>query len=84
MTGVYILECADGTLYTGATKNLTNRLQRHTLGKAAKYTRSRLPINLVYWEPHDEYSSALRREAVIKKMNKNKKLGLLNSSAEIL
>ena len=84
MTGVYILECADGTLYTGATKNLTNRLQQHTLGKAAKYTRSRLPINLVYWEPHDEYSSALRREAVIKKMNKNKKLGLLNSSAEIL
>lgn len=84
MTGVYILKCADGTLYTGATKNLTNRLQQHNLGKASKYTRSRLPVDLVYWEPHSEYNSALRREAEIKKMNKSKKQCLMSSTVEIL
>ena len=58
---VYILRCGDGTLYTGCTNDLPRRLQAHQSGRGAKYTRSRLPVELVYWESFSNKSSALRR-----------------------
>ena len=48
---VYLLRCSDGTLYTGCTNNLDRRLAAHNAGKGTKYTRSRRPVALVYWEP---------------------------------
>ena len=63
---VYILRCGDGTLYTGCTNDLPRRLQAHQSGRGAKYTRSRLPVELVYQEAVPDRSAALRREAAIK------------------
>ena len=59
---VYILRCGDGTLYTGCTNDLPRRLQAHQSGRGAKYTRSRLPVELVYQEAVPDRSAALRRE----------------------
>ena len=73
---VYILECGDGTLYTGITVNLERRLAAHGSGSASKYTRSRLPVRLLYQENHPTRSSALRREAFIKTLSRDEKLGL--------
>lgn len=65
---VYMLQCADRSLYTGITLDLEQRLQRHNDGKGARYTRSRLPVELVYSEPAPDRSQAQRREAEIKRM----------------
>ena len=65
---VYILRCGDGTLYTGCTNDLPRRLQAHQSGRGAKYTRSRLPVELVYQEAVPDRSAALRREAAIKRL----------------
>ena len=73
---VYILECRDGTMYTGITVDLDLRLAVHASGSASKYTRSRLPVRLVYQETHPTRSSALRREAGIKKLSRAGKLSL--------
>jgi putative endonuclease len=73
---VYILECRDGTLYTGITIDLPRRLQAHQRGTASRYTRARLPVRLVHEEPQPDRSSALRREAQIKKMPREWKLSL--------
>lgn len=70
----YVLECADGTLYTGITNDLDRRLAAHAQGTAAKYTRGRQPIKLVYAEPHCGRGSASRREAEIKKLSRREKL----------
>lgn len=75
---VYILSCADGSLYTGATTALEKRLEKHQLGKASRYTRSRLPVVLVYRESCPGYAAALRREAEIKKMPRSQKERLLS------
>lgn len=75
--GCYLLECADGTLYTGITNDPERRLASHNQGTAAKYTRSRLPVRLVYWEPQPDRASALRREARIKKLERAAKLALV-------
>ena len=74
---VYILECADGTLYTGVTNDLDNRITAHNAGKGAKYTRSRLPVKLIYRETTTDRSSALRRELSIKNLSRADKLGLI-------
>jgi len=74
---VYILRCGDGTLYTGCTNDLTRRVKAHQEGKGAKYTRSRLPVELVYSEPAADRSQALRREAAIKRLTRREKLGLM-------
>ena len=66
---VYILKCADGTLYTGWTTNLENRIKAHNSKKGAKYTRSRTPVELFYNEEFETKSEALKREAAIKKMS---------------
>ncbi len=79
MCYVYILECADKTLYTGWTVNLDNRIKVHNNGKASKYTRARLPVKLVYSEVYEEKVSAQRREWQIKQMSRQEKLKLIES-----
>lgn len=76
---VYILSCADGTLYTGWTTHLEQRVEVHNQGKGAKYTRSRLPVKLLYWEEYPEKGEALRREAAIKKLTRKQKEELCRS-----
>ncbi len=71
---VYILECRDGTLYTGITDDLERRLKAHASGKGAKYTRGRGPLILRYRERHPDKGSALRREAELKRLSRNEKL----------
>ncbi len=78
---VYILRCGDGTLYTGCTNDLPHRLRVHQRGKGAKYTRSRLPVELVYQETVQDKSQALRREAAIKRLSRSDKLALVNAGA---
>ena len=70
---VYMLECADKSLYTGITTNLERRLAEHAAGKGAKYTRGRGPFRLVYSETCTDRAEATRRETAIKLMNKAKK-----------
>lgn len=73
---VYILECADGTLYTGITTDVNKRLETHNKGKGAKYTRVRLPVKLrVYFESEDR-SSASKEEWRIKQLTREQKLKL--------
>ena len=77
MNYVYILKCGDGTLYTGWTNNLEKRIQAHNTGKGAKYTRARLPVELVYFEEFEEKVDAQRREYRIKKLSRKEKLKLI-------
>ena len=74
----YILRCADGSLYCGWTNNLEKRLAAHNSGKASKYTRSRLPVKLVYFETFDTKQEAMSREARIKQLSRREKLALIN------
>ena len=74
---VYILRCGDGTLYTGCTNDLPRRLRAHQSGRGAKYSRSRLPVELVYQEAVPDRSGALRREAAIKRLDRRRKLALI-------
>ncbi len=74
---VYLLRCSDGSLYTGITNDLPKRLKAHAAGVASKYTRSRLPVKLVYTEPQPTKSRALKREAAIKRLRRPDKDRLL-------
>lgn len=74
---VYILRCADDTLYTGVTDDVPRRLQTHNSGKGAKYTRGRTPVSVVYTETCATYSDALKREYVIKQLKRQEKLQLI-------
>lgn len=74
---VYILKCGDGSYYTGTTNNLAKRIGQHQLGKGAKYTRSRLPVQQVYSESCTDRSKALKREAEIKKLKRSQKRDLI-------
>src|SRR5262245_48267535 len=74
---VYLLRCADDSLYTGITKDVSRRCQQHNAGTASRYTRSRRPTRLAYQETHLELSSALKREAAIKAMTRRDKQALL-------
>jgi putative endonuclease len=76
---IYILRCADGSLYTGATNNLERRVKRHAQGAGAAYTRSRLPVALVFCEPAKTKGAALRREAAIKRLSRAQKLRFIVS-----
>lgn len=73
---VYILLCADDTLYTGITNNLSRRLAQHESGKGAKYLRGRTPLTVVYRETLPDKSSALKRELEIKGLDKTSKRAL--------
>lgn len=77
---VYVLRCADNTLYTGVTTDVTRRLKQHNAGTAAKYTRARGPVELVYHEAAKGHGLALRREAAIKKLRRGDKLKLCGAA----
>ncbi|MDR3593703.1 GIY-YIG nuclease family protein [Clostridium sp.] len=79
MNYVYIIECSDGTLYTGWTNNLERRIDMHSKGSGAKYTRGRGPVKLVYNEIFEDKRDAMRRECEIKKMARKAKLSLINN-----
>jgi len=70
---VYMLRCRDGSLYTGSTDNIDRRAAVHNAGKGGKYTRSRLPVTVVYREECPDKSSALKREYAIKQLRKQEK-----------
>ena len=74
---VYILRFADGSLYTGIAKDLNRRCQQHNAGTASRYTRSRLPVKLVYQESLASRSQALKREAAIKALSRRAKLAMI-------
>jgi predicted GIY-YIG superfamily endonuclease len=76
---VYILRCADGSLYTGIAKDLERRLAQHHAGKASRYTRARLPVTLAWVREVESWSLALREEVRIKALSRVKKEELLHS-----
>jgi putative endonuclease len=78
MPYTYIVQCADGTLYTGWTVDLEKRLAAHNGGMGAKYTSRRVPVVLVYWEWQENQSTAQKREARIKRLPRSKKLDLIH------
>lgn len=81
----YIVECRDGSLYTGWTNDIVKRIERHNNGSGAKYTRSRLPVRLVYYEVYETKQEAMQREYAIKKLTKEDKHALIlkNKNEEI-
>lgn len=78
MNWVYILRCGDGSLYTGWTKDLERRFSAHVSGKGAKYTRSHLPVELVYYESLPSAHEAMSRERQIKALSRREKLELIS------
>jgi predicted GIY-YIG superfamily endonuclease len=74
---IYILRCADGTLYTGIATDVTARIAIHNTGKGAKYTRGRLPVELAYQEKAENHSAALKREHAIKRLPATEKRRLV-------
>lgn len=76
---MYILECGDGSLYTGSTLDLEWRVAAHQAGKGAKYTASRRPVRLVFAAQYSTLSEAMRREAEIKRWQRTKKLALVGA-----
>lgn len=79
MNYTYILLCGDGTLYTGWTNHLEERVRAHNEGCGAKYTRGRTPVKLVYYETSTTREAAMRREREIKRMDRRGKLRLIAS-----
>ena len=74
---VYILRCRDGSLYTGVTNDLDSRVAAHQSGRGARYTAGRRPVTVVYNEPAESKSAALKRELQIKRWSKAKKEALI-------
>lgn len=81
---VYILKCSDGSFYTGWTNAIEQRVRMHSLGRGSRYTRGRTPVTLMYLESLPDKSSALRREAAIKKLPRTAKEKLITSSSNEL
>ena len=79
MNYTYIIKCADSTLYTGWTNDITHRLKMHNEGKGAKYTRGRGPVELVYLEEFETKQEAMSREAKIKRLTRKEKLLLIET-----
>ena len=75
---VYILECSDGTYYTGYTPNIKRRVELHNTGMGAKYTRGRGPVKLVWKKEYQDFKSALKTEMIIKKLTRGRKEELVN------
>ena len=80
MNYTYIVECKDGTLYTGWTNNLEKRIADHNSGKGAKYTRARKPVTLVYYETFEAKEEAMKREWEIKRLSRKEKLSMIENS----
>ena len=74
---IYLLKCGDNSLYTGITTDVARRFAEHKNGTASRYTRSRKAVKMLYAEKANDRSTALQREAAIKKMTRKKKLGLI-------
>lgn len=79
----YIVECSDGTLYTGWTNDIEKRIKVHNAGKGAKYTRCRTPVKLVYLEESDTKQQAMSREAKIKHLSRQEKEKLIENGKEL-
>jgi putative endonuclease len=77
MNYVYILQCADGTYYTGWTTDLKKREEKHNSGKGAKYTRSRLPVKVIYFEEFETSVEAQKREWALKRLTRKEKESLI-------
>jgi len=77
MYWVYILQCIDGSFYTGSTNDVEKRLRAHFAGKGAKYTMSHKPVKIIYQEKFDTKSTALKREIEIKNLSRKEKEGLV-------
>ena len=77
---LYILRCADGTLYVGSTTDIDRRIAEHRSGQGGAYTRSRLPVRVVYREAHPDRSAAQRREAEIKSWPRARKLAFVRAA----
>ena len=77
MNYTYIVKCSDGSLYTGWTTDLDRRIRAHNDGAGAKYTKSRRPVRLVYYETYETKEEAMRREYAIKQLTREEKLALL-------
>jgi putative endonuclease len=75
---VYIVECSDGTLYTGYTNDVQKRVATHNKGKGAKYTRARMPVKLVYSKEYESKSSAMKREYQLKHLRRRDKIKFFN------
>lgn len=80
---IYILECADGTLYTGWTNDLEKRVASHNSGVASKYTRARTPVRMVYSEDFETREEAMSREVRIKRLTRTQKLELISSKNKL-
>lgn len=81
---MYILECADGSYYTGSTNNLELRLQQHQMGEGANHTKKRLPVKLVYYEEFGRIDEAFYREKQVQGWSRKKKEALIHSRQETL
>nr|WP_297704504.1 GIY-YIG nuclease family protein [uncultured Butyrivibrio sp.] len=79
MNYTYILECADGSYYCGWTNDLEKRLQTHNAGKGGKYTRTRLPVRLAYYEEYETKEEAMSREWHIKQLSRDQKKKLIST-----
>ena len=79
MNYTYMVECSDGTLYTGWTNNLEKRIKAHNNGKGAKYTKTRLPVRLIYYEEFLTKEEAMQREYRIKRLSRTEKLSLIQN-----
>ncbi len=75
---MYVVECADGTLYTGYTTDVERRIKTHNAGKGAKYTKSRLPVKLIYQESFDSKEAAMSAESYFKQKTRQQKLDYIN------
>jgi len=79
---VYMIQCADRSLYTGTTTDISRRVNEHNSGKGGRYTRIRIPVKLVYQEPCSNRSEALKREIEIKLLSKERKPALIKETVQ--
>ena len=82
MAYLYILRCGDGSLYTGIALDLERRLAQHRAGRASRYTRARLPVDLVWWREIGSWGDALREELRIKRLSRSEKEALVLEGVE--
>ena len=80
MNYTYIVKCSDKTFYTGRTNDLEKRIEMHNSGKGAKYTKARLPVELVYYEAFDTKEEAMSREWHIKRLSRSEKQKLIEAA----
>jgi putative endonuclease len=81
---MYILECSDGSYYTGSTKNLDIRIAQHQAGEGANHTKKRLPVKLLYFEEYQRIDEAFYREKQVQGWSRKKKEALINGDSRLL